>query len=155
VDEPVQVKQPHLFANLRRSNGFRLYETRSRDDGMTWDVPKPSPFPSHNTPASIERLRIASVMSWWWRGITWVPWEGAQGGSPRVAAHSPDGGRSWSKLKLISDPNPMEGYRAYYHTICQTGDGLIVMVWMQETLPHHLGKDLRIARFNCAWLRAN
>jgi len=57
VDEPVQVKQPHLFANLRRSNGFRLYETRSRDDGMTWDVPKPSPFPSHNTPASIERLR--------------------------------------------------------------------------------------------------
>jgi hypothetical protein len=32
---------------------------------------------------------------------------------------------------------------------------MLVVVWQQETLPRHLGKELRFPRFNRVWLLAN
>jgi hypothetical protein len=75
----------------------------------------------------------------------WIRW------SP-VVAYSPDGGKTWSGSKQISNPNPEKGYRADYPTICQTKEGLIILVWQDQTLPRHQGKELQIARFNRAWL---
>ena len=83
-----------------------------------------------------------------------VAWDNdpSTGRWPLVVAHSPDAGRSWSAPKLLANPNPDGGYRADYPTICQTEDGTIVIVWQEQTLPRHLGKELRIARFSRAWL---
>ena len=83
-----------------------------------------------------------------------VAWDNSttSGRWPLVVAYSPDGEKTWSGSKQIANPNPEKGYRADYPTICQTKEGLIVVVWQEQTLARHLGKELRIARFNRAWL---
>ena len=136
-----------MFCLLRNSSD-RLFQTRSRDGGQTWDTPEPSPLPARNAPAWVHRLedRPGDELV--------VAWDNdpATGRWPLVVAHSPDGGRTWSEPKLLANPNPEGGYRADYPTICQTEDGTIVIVWQEQTLPRHLGKELRVARFSRAWL---
>ena len=149
ADEPATVvlSNGDMFCLLRNSSD-RLYQTRSRDGGQTWDTPEPSPLPGRNAPAWVHRLEDQPgdelVVAW--------DNDPSTGRWPLVVAHSPDGGRSWSAPKLLANPNPDGGYRADYPTICQTEDGTIVIVWQEQTLPRHLGKELRIARFSRAWL---
>ena len=131
-----------------RNSLHRLYEMHSHDGGLTWDSPKPSPLPAYNAPAWLYRLENSPgdelVVSW--------DDSTKSGRWPLVVAVSPDGGKTWSKPKTIANPDPQHGYRADYPTICQTKDGIIVLAWQQENLPRHLGQEIRIARFNRAWL---
>ncbi len=149
ADEPATVvlSSGEIFCLLRNSTD-RLYETRSRDGGLTWDKPKPSPLPAREAPAWLDRLEDRSGDE------LVVVWNNSPATSrfPPVVGHSPDGGKTWSEPKLLANPDPLEGFRADYPTICQTKEGLIVVAWQQETLPRHLGKEIHIARFNRSWL---
>jgi hypothetical protein len=149
ADEPATVllSSGEIFC-LLRNDLDRFYETRSLDGGLTWNPPKPSPLAAHNAPAWVHRLedRPGDELIVGWDNST------GSGRWPLVVAHSLNGGRTWSDPKLISNPNPQEGFRADYPTICQTKDGIIVLAWQEETLPRHLGKEIRLARFNRAWL---
>jgi hypothetical protein len=149
ADEPATVllSSGEIFC-LLRNDLDRFYETRSLDGGLTWNPPKPSPLAAHGAPAWLHRLedRPGDELIVGWDNST------SSGRWPLVVAYSLNGGHTWSDPKLISNPNPREGFRADYPTICQTKDGIVVLAWQEETLPRHLGKEIRLARFNRAWL---
>lgn len=148
-DEPAVVRLANgsLYC-LMRTLTRHLYESRSRDDGQTWDTPAPSPIAAgRDVPFALARLKGAGrdelVAAWNYPNRLSL-----------VAAYSPDGGKTWTKPRLLARPNPAAGYTADNPSICQAADGTIVVAWQQETLPRHLGKEIYIARFNRAWLTA-
>jgi hypothetical protein len=53
---------------------------------------------------------------------------------------------------VLSARNPEKQYRADNPGLGQASDGTIIAVWHEENLPRHLGKEVRIARFNREWL---
>ena len=146
-DEPavVQLSNGELYC-LMRTMTEHPYESRSRDQGRTWDTPKPSSIlATKNNPFAFYRMEKGHgdelIAAWNYPDRTSL-----------VAAFSPDGGKTWTAPKLVARPNSQAGYWADNPSICETKDGLIVVAWQQETLPRHLGKEVAIARFNRAWL---
>jgi len=126
---------------LLRSGATHHYESRSRDGGLTWSKPVPSPLPGHNTPTALTRLQqnpreIVAV----WNNAPLVR-------TPLSAAVSVDGGRTWSAPRIIAKA---DGLQVSYPGLTQTQDGTIVAVW-QQTLPNG-GRDIRWARFTADWI---
>jgi hypothetical protein len=77
-----------------------------------------------------------------------VVWDNSpQNRWPLEAAISEDNCSTWSKPKVIVDP----GMQASYPSVTQAADGTIVAVWQQQ-LPENKGREIRLARFNRAWL---
>jgi predicted neuraminidase len=144
VVEPaiVELSNGELYM-LMRTGTENLYESRSKDSGITWSAPKPSPLTAHNTPASLWRVdqNPKEIVAVW-------------NNSPRdrfplSAALSANGGKSWSRPKDIAkSDNKMQ---ISYPGITQSSDGNFVVVW-QRQLPERSGRDIRWARFNRAWL---
>ncbi|MDB6128063.1 MAG: glycosyl hydrolase repeat-containing protein [Verrucomicrobia bacterium] len=141
VCEPAMVLLPsgEIFALLRTSDSS-LYQSRSRDGGLSWDVPSPSPLAGHNAPAALWRLRDSGDIFVVWNNSPLNRW-------PLDAALSTDGGKTWSKPRtLVNRP----GFQSSYPTATQTVDGTLVAIWYQ-ILPAK-ARELRIARFNREWL---
>jgi len=67
---------------------------------------------------------------------------------PLVAAISEDGCRSWSQPKIIVDTG---GLQVSYPSVTQDREGAIVVVWQQD-LPDRKSREIRMARFDRAWL---
>jgi len=146
-DEPavVSLSNGHLYC-LMRTNTDHLYESHSHDDGRTWDTPKPSAILSgKNDPFALCRLETGGddqlVAAWNYPDR-----------SSLVAAYSPDGGKTWTNPRVVARNSLETRYRVDNPSICQTKDGIILIAYQHETLPHHLGKEARIARVNRAWL---
>ena len=142
VDEPAMALLPsgEVYALLRTPDVW-MYESRSRDGGRTWSVPKPSKLQGHNAPAALCRLRgLPDVLAVWdySRRDRW----------PLAAALSRDGCASWSKPKTLANP---AGSQASYPTATQAPDGALIAIWQQDR-PDRKGRDLWIARFNRAWV---
>lgn len=144
VVEPaiVELSNGELYM-LMRTGTENLYESRSKDSGITWSAPKPSALTAHNTPASLWRVdenpeEIVAV------------WNNSRRDRfPLSAALSANGGKSWSRPKDIAkSDNKMQ---ISYPGITQSSDGNFVVVW-QRQLPERNGREIRWARFNRAWL---
>jgi predicted neuraminidase len=142
VCEPsmVLLENGEIFALLRTSDVWH-YESRSRDGGKTWDVPKPSPLQGHNTPAALCRLKGS-------RDVLVVWNNSPRHRSPLDVALSQDNGKTWSPPKTLASP---VGVQASYPSAAQAADGTLVVVWQQDR-EDRKGRDLHIARFNRAWL---
>ena len=67
---------------------------------------------------------------------------------PLDVAFSADGCRTWSTPRTLADT---PGIESSYPTATQLPDGTIVVIW-NESLDTDF-RELRIARFNRAWLR--
>lgn len=137
VDEPalVELGDLSLYCLLRTSD-VRLYETRSRDGGLTWDVPRASPLSGHNTPGALLRLSTGEIV------VTW-------NNSPRHrwpldVAISSDGARTWSRPRTLAHS---PGVQSSYPSVAQAADGTIVVAWQQD-VPQTGGREIRIARFS-------
>lgn len=126
---------------ILRSGSSRHYETRSTDQGVTWSKPKPSALVGHNTPTALWRLegRPEEIVAVWNHSPLHR--------FPLVAALSADGGKSFSRPKVLANPI---GYQVSYPGLTQTADGTIVAVWQQQ-LPEG-GREIRWARFSREWL---
>jgi len=127
---------------LLRSGGDKLYETWSRDGGLTWETPVPSRLTAHNSPAALWKLDHSPDIL-----VTWD--DSPQGRDPLVAALSSDGGRSWSQACIIASTG---GPQASYPSVVQAMDGTMIIVWQQNV---DKGREVRIARFNRTWLLNN
>ena len=126
---------------LMRTSGTKLYQAWSSDGGLTWGTPRPSELTAHNSPAALWKLDGSNDVL--------VVWDNsATGRTPLCAALSHDGGISWSQPKVIADTNGPE--QASYPSAVQAQDGTLIAVWQQQRPDH--GRDIRIARFNRAWL---
>ena len=145
LDEPATVllADGRLMALLRAS-GTRLYQSWSRDGGVTWQTPQPSTLTAHNSPAALWKLDGSSDVL--------VVWNNSPTGrTPLTAALSRDGGRSWSEPRVIADTHGPQ--QVSYPSAVQTLDGTMIVVWQQQ-LPQG-GREIRLARFNRAWLLGN
>ncbi len=148
TSEPAAVRLSNgdLYCLLRNMID-RMYSVRSHDGGLTWSAPEPAPLPAHDTPFALTRLDRTPGDE---LVVVWNNHPGQR--NPLVAAHSPDGGRSWSAPKQISAKDVPPQYNEDNPGVAQASDGTIVVVWQQDNLPRHLGKELQIARFNRDWL---
>lgn len=141
VCEPAMVLLPggEIFALVRTSDSW-LYQSRSRDGGLTWDTPKPSPLAGHNSPAALWRLRDSGDVLAVWDNSPLNRW-------PLSAAISTDGCQTWSQPRTLAY---MPGFQSAYPSATQAADGTLIAVWFQM-LPGG-GRELRLARFDRDWL---
>jgi len=142
VDEPATVilEDGEVYALLRTGTDH-LWESRSRNAGASWSAPVPSRLVGHNAPAALWRLRGSGDVVVAWNQSPKDRW-------PLVAAISQDGCRTWSKPRIIVDTG---GRQASYPSVTQDREGAIVVVWQQD-LPDRKGREIRMARFDRAWL---
>ena len=125
---------------LMRAGANTLYQSWSSDGGLSWTTPLPSKLTAHNSPAALWKLDNSNDI--------FVVWDNSPTGrDPLTAALSSDGGETWSSPKVIVNTG---GPQASYPSAVQASDGTLIAVWQQD-----LGKgrrEVRIARFNRAWL---
>ncbi len=126
---------------LMRTSGTKLYQSWSKDGGLTWETPRESTLTAHNSPAALWKLDGSSEVI--------VVWDNSpKARTPLCAAISKDGGKTWSEPRVIVDTGGPQ--QASYPSVVQAKDGTIIVVWQQQ-LPQG-GRDIRIARFNRAWV---
>lgn len=131
---------------ILRSGSDELYQTWSRDNGLTWELPRLSGLTAHNSPAALWKLDNSSDVI--------VAWSNSPiGRNPLAVALSSDGGKSWSPPKTVINTGGSGGRKggqqASYPSIIQAIDGTFIVMWHQDT---DQGREVRIARFNRAWL---
>lgn len=141
VCEPAMVLLPsgEIFALVRTSDSWH-YQSRSRDGGLTWDTPSPSPLAGHNSPSALWRLRDSGDVLVVWNNSPLNRW-------PLDVALSMDGCKTWSRPRTLANT---PGFQSAYPTATQTADGVLIAIWFQ-ILPDK-ARELRIARFNREWL---
>ena len=135
----VQLADGEIYMVLR-SGSSRHYESRSRDGGVTWTPPGPSPFIGHNTPTALWRLDNSSDIVAVWNNSPINRF-------PLSVALSSDGGRTWTKPRILANSN---GPQISYPGLTQAADGTIVAVWQAQR--EDGGRDIRYARFSRNWL---
>jgi predicted neuraminidase len=142
VDEPATVvlASGEIFA-LLRTGSDHLFESRSTDNGATWEMPKPSPLIGHNAPAALWRLRGTNNVVAVWDNSP-------EKRSPLSVTISRDGCKTWLKPKILSPANDRQ---ASYPSVTQTSDGAIFAVWQEDRRDKN-GRDIHWARFNTEWL---
>jgi sialidase-1 len=142
VCEPalVELRDGELLMLLRTGTNF-LYESRSRDNGVTWTDPKPSPLVSHNTPAALWRLdkHPEEIVAIWNHSPL--------NRYPLSVALSNDGGHSWTTPRDVATS---DGPQVSYPNLTQAADGAIVAVWQAQRKEG--GRDIRWARFTREWV---
>jgi sialidase-1 len=153
LQEPgaVELADGSLFSWARCDQG-RQYGFRSRDDGLTWSPPEPTPLLSPTSPASIKRLPHSSTLLAFFNDhsgrfpLPALP----DTRSPFVAALSPDGGETWPTRKVLEN-DPIGRY--CYTAIEYAGDTLLLAYSAADAQAPHFGR-LRLRRVALAWLTA-
>lgn len=125
--------------SLLRAAGDKFYQTWSNDGGLSWQAPRPSQLTAHNSPAALWKLDGSNEVL-----ATWD--ESPTGRDPLVAALSRDGGKTWSKARIVVKTG---GPQASYPSAVQAKDGTMIIVWQQNV---DKGREIKIARFNRTWL---
>jgi hypothetical protein len=136
---------------ILRSGASHHYEARSRDGGVTWTAPKPSSLVGHNTPTALWRVEgVPNEIVAVWNNSPINRF-------PLVAALSRDGGRTWTKPRILASANwqnPSQPYskslQVSYPGLTQAADGALVAVWQAQR--EDGGRDIRYARFTREWL---
>jgi Neuraminidase (sialidase) len=142
LDEPATVvlADGRLMA-LMRTSGVKLYQAWSSDGGLTWDTPRASALTAHNSPPALWRLDGSSEVL--------VAWNNSPiRRTPLAAALSSDGGQTWSAPKNLVDTHGPD--QVSYPSAVQAKDGTLIVVWQQQM--REGTREIRIARFNRAWL---
>lgn len=142
VCEPalVELRDGEIYMLLRTGTNF-LYESRSRDNGVTWSEPRPSPLVSHNTPAALWKLddRPDEIVAIWNHSPL--------NRYPLSVALSGDGGKTWSAARDVA---VSDGPQVSYPNLTQAVDGSVVAVWQAQRKEG--GRDIRWARFTREWV---
>ncbi|OAM89761.1 glycoside hydrolase [Termitidicoccus mucosus] len=119
VVEPtlIQLKDGTVWF-LTRTNLGALWESRSRDDGLTWSPLRPTRIYASASPATLERLSDGRLV------LVWSPWKDTEGNPPQTRggadttdyslavaswhrrelhlATSADEGKTWSKPLVVA-----------------------------------------------------
>lgn len=124
-----ELEPGHLYATMRTGGwkgGGRLWETRSRDGGRTWDEPRKTDLPNPNAGTDMIKLKSGRLLL----AFNNSPHKR----TPLSLAVSDDGGKSWRVVRDVED-----GPGEYsYPTLCQGADGVIHLAYTyrRETIKH-------------------
>jgi Neuraminidase (sialidase) len=142
LDEPATVVLADgRIMVLMRTSGTKLFQSWSGDGGQSWETPQASALTAHNSPAALWKLDGS-------RDVL-AAWDNSPAGrTPLAAAISSDGGKTWSEPKIIAETQTP--YQVSYPSVAQARDGTMIVVW-QQSFPGER-REIRIARFNRAWL---
>lgn len=125
---------------IMRSGATKAYQSWSNDGGLTWSTPAPGQLTEHNSPVALWKLDHSKDI--------FVVWDNSPTGrTPLAAALSHDGGKTWTAPKILADTG---GPQVSYPSAVQAADGTLIAVWQQDL--GHGKREIRIARFNRAWL---
>ena len=135
----VELRDERILLWIRTDAGCQ-YFCHSSDRGESWTEPRPSPFVSPLSPASIKRLPTGDLLALWndhasrpemkTRGPAWA--HGAR--TPLAAAISRDDGETWSASRLLED-DP-DGWYCYM-AIEPLDDGTVLLAYCAlEELAH-------------------
>jgi len=125
LDEPaLAVCQDGSLYALMRSGFECLYEARSRDQGRTWEKPKPTALIAHNSPADLCVFDHPQLGRGWLVVYDHSPCNRY----PLVVAVSMDEGSKWSPPFVIAG----EGAPCCYPACAQTSSGEILVVWQED-----------------------
>lgn len=103
---------------LGRTYGGWLYQTRSRDGGLTWDEPKPSRLLSGAAPGRVERIPGTNRLLVVWNRCCLNETDGLLGARLTLsAAVSDDGGDTWNSPRDIESVAPGDGNRVEYPAV--------------------------------------
>ena len=122
LDEPAVVELPNgdLFL-LARTGTNRLWQSWSRDGGLSWETPAPSPLISHNCPPALLRLADGAVLCVYNNHPTRR--------FALSACLSTDGCRTWSAPRRLALPEGSPETEAAYPVVCQLADGTLTAVY--------------------------
>ena len=145
----VELRDGRVLLWIRTDAGCQ-YFCNSSDRGETWTEPRPSPFVSPLSPASMKRLPTGDLLALWndhatrpemkTRGPKWA--YGAR--TPRAAVVSRDDGATWDAVRLIEDEP--DGWYCYT-AIHPLDDGTVLLAYCAyEELAHS-----RIVKVPVAW----
>lgn len=136
-----------LFALFRTAAGF-VYETSSNDGGETWSATKPSPLPAPESMTRMIKLQSGALL---------VAWNNVSSKEqspryPMAATLSDDGGKTWSKPRVIA--NETGANQLSNHNLIQLDDGRILAGISHYHGTRPMASDFDLAIFDEAWLRA-
>jgi sialidase-1 len=131
----IQLRDKRIRMLIRSSHGH-FYESWSRDDGKTWDGPKPSPIKASGAPGILERLgdgRLALV----WNRLYLDGTQTKQRRTELSVALSSDDGKTWGKPAVIAtnaDGNINNANRVAYPYLFEQKPGYVWITTMQGRL---------------------
>jgi predicted neuraminidase len=122
----VDVDGKRILMLIRTKLG-RQYMSESTDQGQTWAAPKPSDLLSPESPAALARIPSTGDLLVIWNDHAGQPEKHRRAQppirTPLAAAISRDGGRTWSRSKLIEDET---GHGYCYPAIAFAGDRVLL-----------------------------
>jgi hypothetical protein len=137
----VETEPDRLFCLFRTQGGY-LYQTISEDGGETWGRSEPSLLPSPESMARMIRLQSGNLLVVWNN----VSSTTQQPRHPLAAAISKDGGRTWSRPKVIVDETGSN--QLSNHGLIQLDDGRILLGISHYRDVRPMSSDLDLAIFD-------
>ncbi|MDB6029146.1 MAG: glycosyl hydrolase repeat-containing protein [Verrucomicrobiales bacterium] len=122
----VEVKKKQLLMTIRTKLGCQ-YFSESKDNGETWSTPVASNIFGPEAPATLAKIPATGDLLLLWNDLRDKP-EGFRRAqppvrNPLVAAISKDGGRTWTKDKILEN-EPGHGY--CYIAVAFAGDRVLL-----------------------------
>lgn len=142
----VQLADGSLYL-LARTGDNCLYEARSRDEGRSWDGPRPSILTSHNCPAELLRINDSEVIVLY-------------NDHPRLRTRlcvrlSSDGCESWGPPKVVAPAGWCGEEEVAYPVAQLLPDGTIAAVWGEYRKKSATDRyKICSARFTRSWILA-
>jgi sialidase-1 len=117
---------------LGRTYGGWLYQTRSRDGGLTWGQPRPSRLMSSAAPGRVERIPGTDNLLVVWNSCCLNETDGLLGSRLTLSsAVSTDGGETWKWQREIESVTPGRGHRVEYPAI-NIYDGQVYLTYRAQ-----------------------
>lgn len=148
----IELRNGDIWMLIRNTSGF-LFQSKSSDNGATWEDPTQTPFISSDSPASFLRMSDGKLVLFWNSCQRWDDRNSyAMGGRDVLhAAISSDDGLTWKGAREVAferwETDAVEkGDRGTaYPSAVEDGDGDILLVTGQ-------GRSKGLYKINSAWL---
>jgi hypothetical protein len=147
---PIALRGGEVYAQARTCSG-RLWETRSRDDGRTWEDPRPSALVHPDAPPMLFMLEDGETLAAFHHNThTGIHFSRSAmcDRSQLWVALSKDGGRSWSEPRFVLcnalAPDPLNEGNAWRDEQCSYLDALALGGELHLFLPHRWQRALHL-----------
>ena len=141
----VELANGDLLMIIRTQMGT-IYESTSKNKGMTWSQPMPTTIKSPSAPATIKRIPASRDLLIVWNNNYQADHPGFGKRTPLTAAISTDNGKTWEHVKNIET----EPDHSYAYTSLLFVKKNVLLTYYDE-IPGGLGWSLRFRSIPLKW----